>query len=88
MLCLLFQELREHRLNRLRFQPLAAQALYIADTGAGDPYRIRIGTFGFWVKPNRRNGAAQAVLTKRSSAALGYYIGINGDNVVRAHFFD
>ena len=37
-----------------QFTGAVAQALYISDTGAADPFRIRTGSFGCWFKVARR----------------------------------
>lgn len=41
-----------------------AKALYIADVGAADPFRIRTGSIGCWVKTGKKTGASQAMITK------------------------
>lgn len=37
-----------------RFVGLASQALYIPDTGAADPFRIKTGTWGCWFRTAKR----------------------------------
>lgn len=54
-----------------QFNGLATQALYIPDTGLGDPFRITTGSWGCWLKCSRR-GVSQTVLTKLSPAAGQY----------------
>jgi Concanavalin A-like lectin/glucanases superfamily len=48
-----------------QFAGSASQALYILDTGAADPFRIRTGSVGCWFK-TARGGVAQAVVGKYS----------------------
>jgi Concanavalin A-like lectin/glucanases superfamily len=50
-----------------QFAGSTAQALYIADTGAGDPFRIRTGSWGCWFRTAKR-GTAQRLLSKMNSA--------------------
>jgi hypothetical protein len=47
------------------------QALYVADTGAADPLRIKMGSWGMWFKIYRR-GTQQYLMSKLSSAAGNY----------------
>src|SRR3954454_15822837 len=54
-----------------QFAGSTAQALYIADTGAADPFRISTGSWGCWFRTAKR-GTAQRVLAKLSSAAGQY----------------
>ena len=54
-----------------QFLGSSAQALYRADTGAGDPFRFRTGSIGFWFKSSRRQ-MNQFIVSKRS-LALGQY---------------
>jgi hypothetical protein len=44
-----------------------AQALYIADTGAADPFRITTGSWGCWFRTAKR-GVGQHVLSRMGSA--------------------
>lgn len=46
-----------------KFTGSTAQALYIADTGVNDPFRIRTGSFGCWFKSERR-GTSQEFISK------------------------
>jgi hypothetical protein len=50
----------------VRFSGLNSQALYIPDTGAADPFRIKSGSFGCWVKTAKR-GIEQVALSKWNS---------------------
>lgn len=55
-------------------------ALYIVDTGASDPFRVRTVSFGAWIRTSKSGGTAyQAVIGKRSSTAgqYGYWLRIN-----------
>jgi hypothetical protein len=49
------------------FTGSTAQALYIADTGAADPFRIRTGSWGCWFRTAKR-GASQVLVSKWGSA--------------------
>jgi hypothetical protein len=50
------------------FSGSTGQALYIADTGAADPLRIKTGSWGCWFRTAKR-GTAQRLVTKMSAAA-------------------
>jgi len=54
-----------------QFAGSTAQAAYIADTGASDPFRIRTGSWGCWFKTAKR-GVSQHLIGKMSSAAGGW----------------
>src|SRR4051812_30331270 len=54
-----------------RFSGAVAQALYIADTGAADPFRIKTGSWGCWFRSSKR-GTQQVLLSK--------YSGVNANN--------
>src|SRR3954464_12239872 len=49
-----------------QFAGSTAQALYIADTGAADPFRITTGSWGCWFRTAKR-GTSQRPLTKLSA---------------------
>jgi hypothetical protein len=68
-----------------QFTGSTSQALYIADTGAADPFRISTGSWGCWFRTAKR-GTAQRVLAKLSSAAgqYAYEASITTANVVLA----
>jgi hypothetical protein len=51
-----------------QFVGSTAQALYIPDTGANDPFRIKTCTLGCWIK-TAKSGANQYVLSKVGSSA-------------------
>jgi Concanavalin A-like lectin/glucanases superfamily len=53
------------------FAGSTAQALYIADTGASDPFRIKTGSWGCWLRTAKR-GVNQNPMAKNSGAAGGY----------------
>ena len=58
-----------------------SNALYIADTGAADPFRLKTGSFGAWVRTSKQ-GVLQSVITKRGAAGqLGYWLRISTANV-------
>jgi hypothetical protein len=72
-----------------QFTGSTAQALYIADTGAADPFRIVTGSWSCWFRTAKR-GTTQRLLTKISTAAGNYAWGlaINGaSNVTSADVF-
>lgn len=50
------------------FAGSTGQALYIADTGASDPFRIRTGSWGCWFRTAKR-GVAQTLLCKWGGSA-------------------
>jgi hypothetical protein len=51
-----------------QFTGSTSQALYIADSGAADPYRIATGSFGCWFRTAKRAGT-QVVFGKWGAAA-------------------
>src|SRR5262245_1916541 len=53
------------------FAGSTGQALFIADTGAADPFRIRTGSWGCWFRTAKR-GTFQSALTKRLTASSGF----------------
>lgn len=58
-----------------------ANALYINDSGAADPFRVRVGTFAAWIR-TAKQGVFQSILTKRGAAGqLGYVLRIRDTNV-------
>lgn len=61
------------------FTGAAGQALYIPDTGAGDPFRIKTGSFGCWFRTARR-GTSGALITKYDPTAgnRGFQLIIDG----------
>jgi hypothetical protein len=56
------------------------QALYIADTGAADPFRITTGSWGCWFRTAKR-GVSQDLIAKRSPQ-LGYVLYIATSNAL------
>src|SRR3954469_24553634 len=70
------------------FTGSTAQALYIADTGVADPFRIRTGSWGCWVRTAKR-GTAAYVLGKFSSAAgqRVFTLGITSGNVIAVDLY-
>jgi Concanavalin A-like lectin/glucanases superfamily len=63
-------------------------ALYINDSGAADPLRLQIGSFGAWVR-TAKQGANQSILTKRGPlGTVGYYLRITTANVAQFGFSD
>lgn len=60
------------------FAGSTGQALYIADSGAGDPYRISTGSFGCWIRTAKR-GTPQALISRRlASTSYGYELTTTG----------
>jgi len=67
------------------FAGSTAQALYIADTGAADPFRIKTGSWGCWFRTAKR-GVNQYLVSKFSAAAgnFSWAILVTSTNVVQA----
>src|SRR3954469_457656 len=66
------------------FTGSTGQALYIADTGAADPFRIRTGSWGGWFRTAKR-GTQQIVFSKSgSSPNLGWMLYVDTDNTLFA----
>jgi hypothetical protein len=77
------------------FAGSASQALYIPDSGAADPLRIRTGSFGCWFRTAKR-GVVQMMLSKSGDAAGSYsyvlfaatgvaaWVSVDGSNTVTA----
>jgi hypothetical protein len=64
-----------------QFTGSTSQALYVADTGAGDPFRISTGSWGCWFRTAKR-GTVQTLVTKLGAAGqYGYALAINVNNV-------
>jgi hypothetical protein len=66
------------------FTGSTAQALYVADTGAADPFRIKTGSWGCWFRTAKR-GTDQFLLSKfrGSAGSYGWYLLVSGANVLR-----
>jgi hypothetical protein len=62
-----------------QFSGSTAQALYIADTGAADPFRIRTGSWGRWFRTAKR-GTQQVTLSK-TGVSGAYTWSLNITNV-------
>lgn len=64
-----------------RFNNDATQILYISDTGGSDPFRIKTGTIGCWVRITKR-GVGQTIVSKRgvSSGQWGWQLSITVGN--------
>src|SRR4051812_36107182 len=61
-----------------QFTGSTGQALYVADTGAADPLRIKTGSWGCWFRTAKR-GTTQRLLSKfGASLAFGWALSING----------
>lgn len=59
--------------NAAQFIGSSAQALYIADTGVNDPFRIKVGTWGCWFRTAKRD-ANQVLMSKWGSAGNQAFI--------------
>jgi hypothetical protein len=59
-----------------QFVGSVAQALYISDTGAGDPFKLKAGSFGGWMRTAKTG--AQVLLSKWGGAggSWSYWFGI------------
>jgi hypothetical protein len=55
------------------FTGSTAQALYIVDTGATDPFRIKTGSWSCWLSCSKR-GLTQDVMARWSGAGLSSYL--------------
>jgi hypothetical protein len=69
------------------FAGSTGQALYIADTGAADPFRIKTGSWGCWFRTAKR-AIGQSVLFKGSAVSLGYSLQISASNIVSIACWD
>jgi hypothetical protein len=80
-----------------QFTGSAAQALYIADTGVADPFRIKTGSWGCWLRSAKRGVVQQAMgklgvgpsnsyFGPQISAAntINFGVSIDGTNLVSA----
>ena len=72
-------------LEAAQFAGSTGQALYIADTGAADPFRIKTGSWGCWFRTAKR-GAQQRPLSKLSTAAGNFVwdLFVDATNVANA----
>jgi hypothetical protein len=67
------------------FAGSTAQALYIADTGAADPFRIKTGSWGCWFRTAKR-GVEQAVISKwATTGSLSWWLGVASTNTVKVY---
>ena len=64
-----------------QFSGSTAQALYISDTGANDPFRIKTGSFGCWFRTAKKT-TASGVMTKRgaTSGTWGWELTLTSTN--------
>lgn len=70
-----------------QFKGDANQALYVADTGANDPFRIKTGSWGAWQRTAKR-GLIQPIITKASAPGQGFPFMLdiaNSEVVARAY---
>jgi hypothetical protein len=66
------------------FAGSTAQALYIADTGAADPFRIRTGSWGCWFRTAKRGIAQQLIgKTGASLAVSSWSASVSAANVLQ-----
>jgi len=68
-----------------QFAGSTGQALYISDTGAADPFRIRTGSWGCWFRTAKR-ATWQTTMGKRSAGVgqLGWWAAVTSANVFSA----
>jgi len=62
------------------FSGSSGQALYIPDVGAADPFRIKGGTFGCWMRCAKK-ATLQGILTKYDDTVAGrraWHLGVGG----------
>jgi hypothetical protein len=71
------------------FAGSTAQALYIADTGAADPFRLKTGSWGCWCRTAKR-GVTQAAISKWNAVAAtrSLYLSVGSANVAVAQLGD
>jgi hypothetical protein len=67
------------------FAGSTGQALYIADTGAADPFRIKTGSWGCWFRTAKR-GTTQYVMAKHSLATVSWGFQVNSTNTPTGTF--
>lgn len=67
-----------------QFAGSTAQALYISDTGAADPFRLKMGSWGGWTRTAKAS-AANPIVTKWKAGGLNsYWLAINGNGYAEA----
>lgn len=69
-----------------KFSGSTAQALYIVDTGAADPFRIKYGSWGCWFKTAKR-GIYQGLMSKWTAAASHFLLEISSSNFIYARAY-
>lgn len=67
-----------------QFAGSTSQALYIADTGAADPFRIRMGSWGCWFRTAKRGTGQQALAKSGAAANLSWFLSVTSGNVAQA----
>lgn len=69
-----------------QFAGSTAQALYITDTGAADPFRIRTGSWGSWFRAAKR-GVGQGLISKWPSVAgqRVFYVELSINNALTGY---
>jgi hypothetical protein len=70
-----------------QFSGGAGQALYISDTGAADPFRIKTGSWGCWFRTAKK-GVAQNVMGKLQGNLPGYFTQVQAGNQLSVGFYD
>ena len=67
-----------------------SQGLYITDTGAADPFRIKVGSFGCWFRTGRKVPTSyMAMISKTtypSDGQMSYWLEMGPDGRVAANF--
>lgn len=56
-------------------------AVYIVDTGTSDPFRLKVGSFGAWIR-SAKQGVYQSIISKRGpTSQLGWVLRLRDTNV-------
>jgi Concanavalin A-like lectin/glucanases superfamily len=64
-----------------KFSGSTAQALYIPDTGAADPFRIKTGSFGCWLRSAKINTRQDTLIKSNAATNFSYGISVGGNNM-------
>lgn len=68
-----------------KFADSSSQAFYIVDTGASDPFRIKTGTVGAWVRCSKKGAIGSNAIIGKSAASDGqhaWWLQINASNQI------
>lgn len=69
------------------FAGSTAQALYIADVGGADPFRLKTGSVGAWQKTAKRGSVDQVIVSKYRSASGNQGYALQVDDTSLPRFF-